>query len=68
MRPFQALTSTHGNSRSAAFGTRTGLKVDHQLDEHTYPNKIRVSDDQLAAVQIDRLPVDPWNCTIKPRT
>ncbi len=39
----------------AATGTRTGLKVDPQLDERTYPNKIRVSEDPLAAVR-DRPP------------
>jgi transposase len=52
----------------AATSTRTGLNVYAQLDQRTYP-KIKVSDEQLAAVQIDRDPFHPkWNYTIKPRT
>ena len=53
----------------AASSTRTGLEVYAQLDERTYPDKIKVSDDQLAAVQIDGDSFHPeWNYTIKPRT
>jgi transposase len=52
----------------AATSTRTGPNVYAQLDQRTHP-KIKVSDEQLAAVQIDRDPIHPkWNYTIKPRT
>ena len=53
----------------AATSTSTGLKVYARLDERTYPDKVKVSNAQLAAVQIDRHPFHPeWNYTIKPRT
>jgi transposase len=53
----------------AATTTSTGLKVYARLDERSYPNKVKVSDAQLAAVQIDRDPFHPeWNYTINPRT
>jgi len=52
----------------AATTTRTGLKVYAELDQRTYPDKIKVSDAELSAVQIDRHPFHPeWNYTIKPR-
>ena len=52
----------------AATTTRSGLKVYAQLDERTYPDKIKISDEQLAAVQIEGDPFHPeWNYTIKPR-
>jgi hypothetical protein len=53
----------------AATTTSTGLKVYARLDERTYPDKVKVSDTELANVQIDRHPFHPeWNYTIKPRT
>jgi transposase len=53
----------------AATTTSTGLKVYARLDEHTYPDKIKVSDAELAAVQIEPHRFHPeWNYTIKPRT
>ena len=51
----------------AATTTETGLKVRAELDENTYPKGLRVSDDQLAAVNIS--PHDfhgEWNYTIAP--
>jgi len=52
----------------AATSTKTGLKVYARLDPGTYPNKITISDTELASVQIDRHPFHPeWNYTIKPR-
>lgn len=49
--------------------TSTGLKVYAQLDERSYPDKIRVSDAELAHVQIERHSFHPeWNYTIKPLT
>ncbi|MCA1678920.1 MAG: ISAzo13 family transposase [Actinobacteria bacterium] len=52
----------------AATTTRTGLKVYARLDERSYPDKIKITDDQLAAVQLEGDPFHPdWNYTIKPR-
>ena len=53
----------------AATSTRTGLKVYAQLDGRTYPSKIAVSDQQLAAVRLHGDPFHPeWNYTIEPHT
>jgi transposase len=53
----------------AATTTSTGLKVYARLDEHTYPDKIKVSDAELTAVQIEPDRFHPeWNYKIKPRT
>ncbi len=53
----------------AATTTATGLKVYARLDEGTYPDKIKVTDVELAAVQLDGDPFHPeWNYTITPRT
>ena len=52
----------------AATTTRTGLKVYARLDDSAYPDKIKVTDTQLAAVQLEGDPFHPeWNYTIKPR-
>ena len=51
----------------AATSTRTGLEVYAQLDERAYPAKIRVTDAELATVQLHGDPFHPeWNYTIKP--
>jgi transposase len=48
--------------------TRTGLEVYAQLDERAYPDKVRISDAQLAAVVLTGHDFHPeWNYTIKPR-
>ena len=53
----------------AATSTRTGLTVYARLDERSYPDKVKVSDTELAAVQLDGHSFHPdWNYTIKPRT
>jgi transposase len=53
----------------AATTTRTGLKVYAQLDERSYPNKIKITDAELAAVNIHRADFHPeWNYLIQPRT
>jgi hypothetical protein len=53
----------------AATSTQTGLKVYARLDERAYPDKVKVSNAELTAVQIDRHAFHPdWNYTIKPRT
>ena len=49
--------------------TRTGLEVYAQLDERPYPAKVKVSDAELAAVQLEGHTFHPeWNYNIKPRT
>jgi hypothetical protein len=51
----------------AATTTNTGLEVYARLDDNTYPDKIAVTDAQLAAVNITRHEFHPeWNYTIKP--
>jgi transposase len=53
----------------AATTTSTGLEVYARLDDRSYPDKIKVSDAQLAAVQLQGHQFHPdWNYTIKPRT
>jgi len=51
----------------AATTTNTGLEIYARLDQASYPDKIQVTDDQLAAVNLDRHAFHPeWNYTIKP--
>ena len=53
----------------AATTTRAGLEVYAQLDERTYPDKVKVSDAELAAVQLEGHTFHPdWNYSVKPRT
>ena len=53
----------------AATTTSTGLEVYAQLDERAYPDKIKVSDSELAAVNLRGHTFHPdWNYAIKPRT
>jgi Rhodopirellula transposase DDE domain len=48
--------------------TRTGLKVQAALDTNSYPTGIKVSDEELAAVKIERAKFHgDWNYTISPR-
>jgi hypothetical protein len=48
--------------------TKAGLKVDCVLDERTYEKGIRVSDAEMAALDITGHAFHPeWNYTIKPR-
>ena len=52
----------------AATTTRSGLTVHARLDERTYPKGIKISDAQLAAVNLENDDFHPeWNYTIKPR-
>jgi hypothetical protein len=52
----------------AATTTKTGLKVYARLDEHEYPKKLKVTDQQLADVNIVRRDWHPeWNYLITPR-
>ena len=51
----------------AATVTDTGLKVRAELDERKYPKGLKVSDAQLAAVNISRHSFHgDWNYTISP--
>jgi hypothetical protein len=51
----------------AATTTNTGLKVYARLDEHEYPRKIKVTDQQLADVNLARRDWHPeWNYLITP--
>jgi hypothetical protein len=51
----------------AATSTSTGLEVYARLDDASYPDKIRVPDDQIAAVNLHGDAFHPeWNYTIKP--
>ena len=52
----------------AATTTRTGLTVYAQLDQRSYPDKIKITDAELATVQLHGDAFHPeWNYTIKPR-
>ena len=58
-----------GQRGPTATSTRTGLEVYAQLDKRTYPDKVRITDAELAAASLHRAPFHPeWNYTIKPRT
>jgi Rhodopirellula transposase DDE domain len=51
----------------ASTTTSTGLKVYARLDENTYATKLKVTDEQLAAVNITRHDWHPdWNYRITP--
>jgi hypothetical protein len=52
----------------AATTTDTGLKVRAELDEHKYPEGVKVSDAQMAAINLSRHAFHgDWNYTIAPR-
>jgi Rhodopirellula transposase DDE domain len=52
----------------AATNTKRGLKVYARLDPATYPDKITISDRELAAARLQPHPFHPeWNYTIQPR-
>jgi len=51
----------------SATTTSTGLKVYAQLDENAYPTKIKVTDTELAAVNLERHSFHGnWNYTVHP--
>jgi hypothetical protein len=53
----------------AATTTSTGLQVYARLDEGAYPDKLKISDQQIAAVNLVRDDFHgDWNYTIKPST
>lgn len=52
----------------AATKTSTGLKVYARLDDGSYPDKIRVPDNDIQAVNLHGDPFHlEWNYTIKPK-
>jgi hypothetical protein len=51
----------------ASTTTSMGLKVYARLDDHTYPTKIKITDAEIAAVNLTRDSFHPeWNYLIKP--
>ena len=53
----------------AATTTRTGLKIEAEIDTNTYPKGIQVADDELERVHLERADVHgEWNYTIQPST
>jgi hypothetical protein len=52
----------------AATTTKTGLTVQCELDENTYAKGVKVSDEEMEALNIEKDAWHPeWNYTIKPR-
>jgi hypothetical protein len=52
----------------AATTTKTGLTVQCELDENTYAKGVKVSDEEMEALNIEKDRWHPeWNYTIKPR-
>ena len=52
----------------AATTTKTGLTVRCELDENSYPKAIKVTDGEMASLNIETDDWHPeWNYTIKPR-
>ena len=53
----------------AATTTRTGLKIEAELDTNVYPTGIQVTDAELEKIQIERADFHgEWNYTIVPLT
>lgn len=51
----------------AATTTRTGLKIEAEIDTNTYPKGIQVADDELERVHLERADFHgEWNYTIQP--
>jgi hypothetical protein len=52
----------------AATTTRAGLTVESELDAHPYPAGVKVTDEQMASIRLDRADFHgDWNYTIRPR-
>jgi len=48
--------------------TRTGLRVRAKLDQRSYPNGVKVSDEEMAALPLERHKFHgDWNYTLRPR-
>ena len=47
--------------------TRTGLTVHAELDEGSYPNGIKISDEDMATITLERHEFHgDWNYTLRP--
>jgi hypothetical protein len=58
-----AVVNLIGNTR-----TRTGLRIDAELDTNTYKIGLKVTDEELATVNLTRSDFHgDWNYTISPR-
>jgi hypothetical protein len=63
LRSLEVIVNLIGNTT-----TTTGLQIQAELDTHTYPTGLKVSDKELAAVQITKATFHgEWNYTISPR-
>jgi DDE family transposase len=63
LRSLEVIVNLIGNTT-----TTTGLQIRAELDTHTYPTGLKVSDKELAAVQLTKAPFHgEWNYTISPR-
>ena len=51
----------------AATTTKAGIKVRCELDNKSYPKGIKVSDAEMATLNIKGDAFHPWNYTISPR-
>ena len=61
--------ATGVSRRAAATSTKTGLKVKAQIDTNRYPSGLKVSDQELAAVNLERNAFHGgWNYKISPST
>ena len=61
LRSYRAIVSLIG-----ATTTETGLRVAAELDTQVYPDKVKVSDEQMATVQLfPHYFHGEWNYTIK---
>ena len=67
---YKAENGATGTSREiAATTTKTGLTVRCELDENAYAKGVKVSDAEMAALNITADPFHPeWNYTIAPRS
>jgi hypothetical protein len=67
-RPARGRSAVGDSGLIAATTTKTGLKVRCELDENSYPKAIRVTDDEMATLNIVTDTWHPeWNYTISPR-
>ena len=48
--------------------TKTGLRIEARLDANTYKTRIKVSDEELATIHLEKAAFHgEWNYTITPR-
>lgn len=53
----------------AATTTDTGLKVRCEIDPNTYPAGVKISDQVMDSIALERHPFHgDWNYTIRPKT